>query len=347
MQNVADNPAKNLEALGEFARRDQLEPPETYRVALAAVIDVLSSQGSLVYLQDVPTIVIPDLHARREMLIAILSTQLAEGPFSGMQIFELLRQGHINVVCVGDIVHSEDRTHWVINLDGEWTPDLLDKEMVRSLGMGAMIMYLKLQYPEHFYCLRGNHDDIDMEFGPFRKFVGLKYDEQDNAVEVEGHPVFTGEKGESKIVKDWVLAREGWGQAFLDAWAQFERSLPLFAQGSYYVISHTLPLVPLSAEALRDSDRAQEVVKELISSRGINEAAIDGTLENLSVKDKVQRWFHGHTPVPSEYNDGKYKEDLDGLLIRLNNPKKHIFAYVPSSNDERRFDPDRDVYLLE
>ena len=345
--NVSDNPAQALEALNEFSRRDQLESPETYRAAIEAVIDVLAAQGSLVHLQDLPTIVIPDLHARRGMLIAILSTQIVEGALRGMRVFELLRQGLVNVVCVGDIVHSEERSNWVINLDGEWTPELLDKEMVRSLGMGAMVMYLKLQYPEHFYCLRGNHDDIAVEMGPFRKFVGLKYDEHDELVEVDGRPVLTADKGESGIVKDWVLTREGWGQAFLDAWAQFERALPLFAQGSYYVISHTTPRVPLSIEALHDPNRPREVVAELTSRRGVDEAAIDGTLNNLGIKNSVQRWFYGHTPVPPEQNNGKYKEDLDGLLIRLNNPKKQIFAYVPAAGDERRFDPNCDVHLIE
>ena len=142
-----------------------------------------------------------------------------------------------------------------------------------------------------------------------------------------------------------VLSREGWGQAFLDAWVQFERALPLFAQGRYYVISHTLPLIPVSEAALRDPNRPQEITLELTSCRGVNSTAIAGTLDNLGIKSIVERWFYGHTPVPKEKNEGKYEEDLDGLVIRLNNPKKYVFAYVVESSDERRFDPTRDVYI--
>jgi hypothetical protein len=344
MQKESANPASRLGTLSAFARRNQLELPETYLAALNAATDVLSSQGSLLHLHDLPTIIVPDIHARREMLIAILRAQFVVGPFSGQQVFELLEQGHINVVCVGDIVHSEERYHWVINLDGQWTPELLDEEMVRSLGAGAMVMYLKLQFPNHFYCLRGNHDDMAAEMGPYRKYVGVKRDEQGELVLVDGRPVVAG-KGESGIVKDWVLAREGWGQAFLDVWTQFERALPLFAQGSYYVVTHTLPLVPLSAAALQDPSRPREVIAQLTSSRGLNRAAIDETLTDLGIKNSVRRWFYGHTPVPVEKNSGKYEEDLDGLVIRLNNPEQYILAYVPASSNERYFDPERDVYV--
>jgi len=145
--NPSEHPARTLETLHAFANRDQLELPETYLAALKATVNVLSKSGSLLHLSD--------LHARRGMLMDILSAQLVEGPFPEKQVFELLQQGRINVVCVGDIVHSEERSNWVINLDGEWTPELLDKEMIRSLGAGAMVMYLKLQFPEHFHrpCL--------------------------------------------------------------------------------------------------------------------------------------------------------------------------------------------------
>ncbi len=340
------NPAHNLAALHAFARRDQLEDLERYRAALRAVLAILSRSDGLIHLLDLPTIIIPDLHARREMLSAILGAQLADGPYAGEQVFHLLQRRLINVVCVGDIVHSETRSDWVINNDGEWTQELLDKEMVRSLGAGAMIMYLKIQYPEHFHCLRGNHDDMAGELASdFRKFVGLKYDENNELVMVNGRPFLTGERGESRLVRDWVLTREGWGEPFLQTWAQFERSLPLFARASYYVISHSLPLIPLTEAEIRDVNRPREIALELTSRRGIDQASIYGTLENLGLRASTKRWFHGHSQVLPEVNGGKYEESLDGLIVRLNNPKQYVFAYVPASTDPRPFDPARDVYI--
>lgn len=341
----SENPARTLEALSDFARRDQLEPVETYRAALADALEVLSESGRLLYLADLPTVIIPDLHARRELLLAVLNVPLLEGSLAGRQIFELLQRGDINVICVGDIMHSEDRSHWVINPDGAWTAELLDKEMVRSLGMGAMVMYLKRQFPNHFHCLRGNHDDMSAQLGPYRKFVGVKRDEQGELILSGGHPVITGIKGESGIVKEWVLNREGWGQTFLEAWTQFERALPLFAQGAYYVITHTLPNIPLSEAILSDPARAQEVARALTWSREVNPTVLAETLDNLGIKGTVQRWFYGHTPVSQETNGGKYLEALDGLAVRLNNSERHVFAYVPAAGAERRFDPTRDVFI--
>lgn len=345
VQNSETNPAQTLASLSEFARREQLEDPATYRAALSAALAILSTQDGLIQLPDLPTIIIPDLHARRALLIAILSTQLADGPYAGQQVFDLLQQGLLNVVCVGDIMHSEERSDWVINLDGEWTAELLEKEMVRSLGAGALIMYLKAQYPANFHCLRGNHDDIAGELSAdFRKFVGLRY-ENDELVLVDGRPVITGDKGESKLVREWVLTREGWGEEFLETWAQFEKALPLFAQAPYYVISHTLPQIDLTEAEIRDPQRPREISFELTSRRGINEMAINDTLENLGLKESTQRWFHGHSQVPPQTNGGKYAEDLDGLIVRLNNPKNHVFAYVPASHEGRRFDPTQNVYI--
>lgn len=336
------NPAQSLAALCAFARRGQLEELERYRAVLHMVLALLSQSDGLVQLPDLPTVIIPDLHARREMLSAILSARVS----AGLQVFDLLQKGLMNVVCVGDIVHSETRSDWVINNDGQWSQELLDKEMVRSLGAGAMIMYLKIQYPEHFHCLRGNHDDIAGELATdFRKFVGLKYDERNELVLADGRPVLTGDRGESRLVRDWILARQGWGTAFLQTWAQFERSLPLFAQAPYYVISHSLPRIPLTAAQIRDVHRPREISLELTSRRGIDPAAIHDTLANLGLTEHTRRWFHGHSQVTPDVNGGKYEESLDGLIVRLNNPRQYVFAYVPASNSARLFDPSQDVYM--
>jgi hypothetical protein len=285
MPIIPDNPANSLETLSDFARRDQLEPVETYRTALAAVLEVLPKPGSMVQLPKAPTIVLPDLHARREMLAAILSSRIEEGPMAGEQVFALLQQGRLNVVCLGDIVHSEKREHWIINHDGEWTPELLEQEMVRSLGAGLMVMCLKLQFPEHFHCLRGNHDDMAEEFGPFAKHVGFKTDEEWEEIVVEGKGVRTTEKCESRLVKGWVLEREGWEESFLDTWAAFERALPLFVQGTYYVMSHTLPNIPVDLNDLSDSEKLREATVQLTNNRKLNREAIESTLEKLGIKE--------------------------------------------------------------
>jgi hypothetical protein len=142
-----------------------------------------------------------------------------------------------------------------------------------------------------------------------------------------------------------VLNREEMGEAFLHHWSQFERSLPLLAQAISFVVSHTLPQVPLTSEDIRDRERPREITIELTSRRGVNEAAILGTLENLGIRSQVKHWFHGHSPVSAETNDGKYEESLDGLIVRLNNPRNYVFAYMPAGQDGRAFMAARDVFI--
>ena len=120
----------SLARLRRFASKEKLEQPKTYRTALTGVLAVLQQETGLVQLQDLPTIIIPDLHSRRSLLIDILCHRLKDGPYAGRQLFDLLRAGLINIVCVGDIVHSEERSDWVINENGDWTPELLQKEMI-------------------------------------------------------------------------------------------------------------------------------------------------------------------------------------------------------------------------
>ncbi len=253
-RGVKDNPARSLSKLVAYASRDQIETPETYRANLNAVLKVLKKEDGLVQLLDLPTIIIPDIHARRAMLIDIFRNPIPEGPYVGRKVFELLQKGLVNVCCVGDIVHSEVRTDWVINENGDWTIELLEKEMVRSLGSAAMVMYLKMQYPQHFNCLRGNHDDMVGELA----------------------------KGESMIVRDWILTRgDGWGQTFLDLWGQFDKALPIFAKGEYYAISHTPPQRALEETEIRDKTRLPSVTLELTSRRGENREAIILTLYNF------------------------------------------------------------------
>ncbi len=344
-RGIRDNPARSLGELTEFANRDHLENPETYRAAIDGVLDVLYKEEGLIRLYPSPTIIVPDIHARRGMLIDILSCQLPEGPYAGNRIFELLQKRLINMVCIGDIVHSEVRSDWVINDNGDWTVELLEKEMTRSLGAATIIMYLKMQYPEHFHCLRGNHDDIAGELTEdFRKFVGVRYENNERMM-VNGRPMLTSGKGESKIVREWILMRSGWGPTFLQLWSQFDRALPIFAAGGYYAISHTLPQMSLTVSNMRNKNRPPRITFELTSQRGENREAMYRTLENLGIIHTVRRWFHGHTHVSPETNGGKYQESPDGFLVRINNQSNYVFAYVPGPRDKWPFHPPKDVYI--
>ena len=150
-QDKKENPAHSLSALHEFANRGQLEEVETYTSVLDDTLAVLSQGDGLIQLADIPTIVIPDLHARRPMLTAILGFCLHEGSHAEKPIFDLLQQGLINVVCVGDIVHSEERSDWVINNDGKYE-ESLDGLVVRLNNPKHYVFaYVPDSHVEHLF----------------------------------------------------------------------------------------------------------------------------------------------------------------------------------------------------
>jgi hypothetical protein len=64
-----------------------------------------------------------------------------------------------------------------------------------------------------------------------------------------------------------------------------------------------------------------------------------GLMTVPGVKDASERLVR---PKTSDVTRGYTRH---GLLIRINNPEKYVFAYVPALGDERRFDPTRDVCI--
>ena len=72
--------------------------------------------GSLIEFNDnLPIIVLPDLHARYDFLQNFLSHKLYKkanvpGITKATSVYQALKNGLINVVCVGDAIHSENNT---------------------------------------------------------------------------------------------------------------------------------------------------------------------------------------------------------------------------------------------
>ncbi|MBS2036277.1 metallophosphoesterase [bacterium] len=208
----------SLEWLKKQAAQKQLKPPAAYLKAAQTVKPILIKQGGLVTLPaEVPTLILPDLHAQREYLVTALSQKV-----DGKIAFELLKRGQLNVLCLGDAMHSEQRNQlrWLQAeqdyLDGRESPSM-EAELVESLGLMEMLFALKTSYPQNFYLVRGNHEDMDPE-RPYTKFTRV---------------------GESNLVKAWVLRH--WGETFLKQWSGTERVLPLLARGGSFVGSHAPP----------------------------------------------------------------------------------------------------------
>jgi len=200
---------------------------KSYRKAFSAASEVLRRQPGLVRLdRKLPTIVIPDLHGRRDYLDAVLANR---DPRSGKTYLKLLRQKKVQVICLGDVMHTEIRgTLWRRGMQGR----AMRKEMAESLGTLKRIAELKVAYPENFHLLRGNHDDV----GPARGTAG---------------------KLPRQIKQTRGFVESSLGTALLKDMAGLFGALPVAAAGKGFFASHSNPMVKVTRrEVERKAERA-------------------------------------------------------------------------------------------
>ena len=140
--------------------------------------------GSLIDFQneDRLTLVVPDLHARPDFLLNILSadvrkiinenesdflfcgTENTEGAESGKTVFEMVQNDLIRLVFVGDILHSENnRIRWY-QIEEEFEQKQYSGEkMCIEMGEGLSLLFclceLKSKFPKNIHILKGNHEN--------------------------------------------------------------------------------------------------------------------------------------------------------------------------------------------
>lgn len=297
----------SLAGLKKMADENRLQKPAYYLQAAARVRPIFQKQGGLVQIPgDVPTLILPDLHAQKTYLTAALSQRI-----EGKTAFELLRAGKLNVLCLGDAMHSEQRNQmrWMQaeqDYLGGHQSLALEAEIAESLGLMVMLFELKASYPGHFYFVRGNHEDMDPE-RPYSKFTRV---------------------GESNLVKNWV--NRNWGDKFLQQWAATERAMPLMASGASFVGSHAPPERDLTAEEVQK--RAPAAFRALCWSDNTRWQA--GGAEEKSFLSNCARfqvsptrpWVAGHRKV----SEGLFRSQLGGKIIQINPIEGWVMILAPA-----------------
>jgi hypothetical protein len=323
-----------MEILRDIAVRPEPPPAEEFRSIIAAARETLRREnaelrprdaedrpGGLIYLDDLTTVVVPDLHARREFLLGVLDM-----PVDGQPLAELLAAGQAQLVCVGDGVHAEARAaeRWQRAFK-EFTSlykrhAAMDEEMAESLGLMEMVMRLKREYPRHVHFLKGNHENILNEEGrgnhPFRKFAY-----------------------EGQMVKEYV--QRFYGDQLLQEYAEFERELPLVAAGRNFLVSHAEPERFFAPEEVIGYRQNDEVVYGLTwtANGGAEEGSVERMLAAYCREPEEARYFGGHRPV-----EGRYALRAEGRYVQLHNPEETAVALI---RPESGIDPERDVFALE
>ena len=281
--------------------------------------------GSLLeFKNNIPAIIVPDIHARPYFLQNILKYPLPEDfLYPSSTVEEALKNKLVNVICVGDSIHTELTVDRWYCIEEEFKKNIIigpfmKAEMKDCLSALAGLMNLKLLYPENFHFLKGNHENIlnQNEGGDFafRKYADEGY-----------------------MVRRFIS--EYYGDDVLYLISCWEKALPLVAVGSNYVVSHAEPLKAYSREKLIDARSYPEVVNGLIWTRNgdVKTNTAREIMKKLLAPEKVADsfYFAGHRPVYENYALRQ-----DGGFIQIHNPYRQNIALV--SND-KTFNPESDI----
>lgn len=306
-----------------------------------------NERGSLLDLkEDIPIIIVPDIHSRPDFILNILDYELPfdflknktkicdVGEFENqknlpqkMKIGNLLEKELVYLVCVGDAIHSELTPKRWASIEDEFYSGIYDgpvmqEEMVAGFAVLCGIMELKRAFPKNFHFLKGNHENI------------LNSSEN-------GDYAFKKYADEGEMVKKFV--QTVYGDDILYLISYFEANLPLVVKGKKCVISHAEPALELSKKDIINARLNPSIVESLIWTK--NDTVFDNTVEknlvNLLGKRKAKKalYFAGHRPIKNNFALRQ-----EGKFVQLHNPKKQNVALVSSIVD---FDLENDIVSVD
>lgn len=285
--------------------------------------------GGLIELDPrTPCLILPDLHARPQVLDALVETlPPIDGQDGSLTVRTALEEGLLQVVMLGDGPHSEGQagaTRWklaYLEYLGGWKTDASMAEEMR-LAFSAMekVARLLLDYPERFFFLKGNHDNIKNREGGGDHGFG-KYAE------------------EGAMAADWTM--RVMGRDFINAYEAFERTLPLMARGGGFLACHAEPAFPMTPADVLEGRARGDVVEALTwtDNNAADEVAVVRTLRAfLPESAKPGVIFGGHRPVIDRFNLRS-----SGLYVQIHDLKRMQGALVWP---DRPFDPVGDIIDL-
>lgn len=284
--------------------------------------DSAGRPGGLIELPALPTVLVPDLHARPHFIASVLSWT----PRGFREpLASLLAEGRANLVCLGDVFHSEAGSaprRWAAafrEYASRWNSQVsMDEEMGLTLAAARIVLDAKCSFPSNFHYIKGNHDNIADEEG-------------------KGDHSFYKFAEEGAMVASWF--RAAYGEALLASYRRLELDLPLLVLGPRFAASHGEPAFALSRPDLIEYRSRPDVVEALIwtANGEAEELSVDRSLRALLGPRRAEGalWFAGHRPV-----DTRYVLRARGKLVQFHNPGACRVALL---EPDRAPDPDRDI----
>ena len=267
--------------------------------------------------RELPAIIIPDIHARPNFIENILNYKLPK-KFCGHKedgsnytVYEALQQKLVDVICVGDGVHTElYAARWeLISLEfakGDFTGFYMKQEMILNLAALCALLKLKADFSGNFHFLKGNHENIlNCNFG--------------------GDYAFYKYADEGEMFRKFMLTY--YDEKLVNLIAKYENLLPLVAAGKNYVVSHAEPAASFTREQIIDARFDDAVVAGLIWTKNgqVKNSTAAGIMKELLGKKNAKKalYFAGHRPVKENYALRQ-----DGVFVQLHNPHKQNIALV-------------------
>ena len=279
--------------------------------------------GGLIRLSTGLVAVLPDLHARPDLLYDLLGSFFPPQPKA--RLLDLALDGQLTILCLGDILNAEGR----LGAD-RWTraarrlarspgmqgiqSEEMDEEMGASLAALGLVMALKAKLLGCFHCLKGNHDNIG----------------NSNA---DGDSAFFKFALEGAMGAEWFTIR--YGKDLMALLRRYERLLPLVAAGKRFAASHAEPAFPMSVADLLEYRTRPDIVRALIWTAN-DQAEIGSVMECLSaiLGPSIAResgfWVSGHRPIR-----GSHALRSGGRLVQIDNPDRRLVALIDEGSGGR------------
>jgi len=276
--------------------------------------------GGAIYLYpNKRTILVPDLHARFNFIYTLMTIN------KSLFLSQLISH-KLQIVCLGDGLHSEGHIQRWLNAYNEYTHGYIehkhiDEEMLSGLKTMEMVMYLKSSFPDSFHYLKGNHDNIANETG-------------------NGNFSFYKYADEGAMVTDYML--KYFGRECFHEYYKFEKNLPLLAVGRNFMTSHAEPARFFDKKSVIEYRRRSDVIQGLTWT-GNDKAQYNSVMDMIThyIDPQFQKktvYFGGHRPV-----SGTYNIRAEGRYIQIHNPRKYTIAII---NPGEEIDPQRAVKSL-
>ena len=280
--------------------------------------------GFLSFGDDLPTILVPDLHARYNFLKKLFNYKKI--PNQNSSVYELIKQNKLRVICLGDGLHSEKRgkERWLKAYEeysnGKILNKYICKEMAEGLHLMCLVMQTKCEFPRNFHFLKGNHENILNETS-------------------DGNYSFFKFASEGEMCFDFMV--NYYGVETTELYSDFENNLPLFVKGKSFLASHAEPAFYMNKNQLVNSMKDGQIIKALTWTRNgdVEDFPAVQMLDEFLPNFPNSLYFAGHRPVYE-----KYELRENNRFVQIHNPEKMNVVYI---DPNRNFNFETDFISLD